>query len=137
METLVCVCTICLRPTKRTLCLYGLNSPRECVGFLIRLFSGNFFNRRNRYLIYHLNCILIISNFWFNCQSSLDILKLNRRRCYMSIQSYSGPGVIKLFSASTQLSAKFQLLIKSKIRTNEDVSCLKSLRCCIYHAKKC
>ena len=48
-----------------------------------------------------------------------------------------GPEVIKLFSCSTQLSMKFQLLIKSKIPTNEDVSCFKSLRCCISHANKC
>ena len=47
-----------------------------------------------------------------------------------------GPEVIKLFSCSTQLSTKFQLLIKTKIAANE-VSCFKSLRCCIYHAYKC
>ena len=34
-----------------------------------------------------------------------------------------GLGVVKLFSCSTQLSTKFQLLIKSKIPTNEDVYC--------------
>ena len=49
----------------------------------------------------------------------------------------SGPEVIKLFSCSTQLSMKFQLLIKSKILTNKEVYCFKSLRCCIYHANKC
>ena len=32
--------------------------------------------------------------------------------------------VIKLFSCSTQLSTKFQLLIKTKIPTNKEVSCL-------------
>ena len=31
--------------------------------------------------------------------------------------------VIELFSCSTQLSTKFQLLIKTKIQTNEEVSC--------------
>ena len=50
--------------------------------------------------------------------------------------SRSGPEVIKLFSCSTQLSTKFQLLIKTKIPTNKEVSCFKSLRCCIYHANK-
>ena len=30
----------------------------------------------------------------------------------------------------------FQLLIKTKMPTNEEVSCFKSLRCCIYHANK-
>ena len=29
---------------------------------------------------------------------------------------------------------KFQLLIKTKILTNKEVSCFKSLKCCIYHA---
>ena len=48
-----------------------------------------------------------------------------------------GPKVIKLFSCSTQLSTKFQLLIKTKISTNKEVSCFKSLRSWIYHAHKC
>ena len=48
-----------------------------------------------------------------------------------------GPEVIKLFSCSTQLSTKFQLLIRTKIPTNKEVSWLKSLRYCIYHTYKC
>ena len=36
------------------------------------------------------------------------------------------------YLCSTQLSIKFQLLIKTKIPKNEGVSCFKSLRCCIY-----
>ena len=49
-----------------------------------------------------------------------------------------GPGnKVKLFSCSTQLNMKFQLLIKTKILINKGVSCFKSLRCCIYHADKC
>ena len=36
----------------------------------------------------------------------------------------TGPGVIKLFSYSTQLSMKFQLLITTKILTNEEVFAL-------------
>ena len=32
-----------------------------------------------------------------------------------------GPEVIKLFSCSTQLSSKFQLIIKTKILINEEV----------------
>ena len=52
-------------------------------------------------------------------------------------QGRSGPEVIRLFSCSTQLSMKFQLLIKTKILTNKEVSCFKSLRCCINHANKC
>ena len=50
---------------------------------------------------------------------------------------YPGPEVIKKSSCSTQLSMKFKLLIKTKIPTNKEVSCFKSLRCCIYHANKC
>ena len=38
--------------------------------------------------------------------------------------------------AQPQLSSKFQLLIKTKIPTNKDISCFKSLRCCIYHVNK-
>ena len=55
---------------------------------------------------------------------------------YAGISS-PGPEVIKLFSCSTELSTKFQLLIKTKIPTNEEVSCFKPLGCCIYHANKC
>ena len=50
--------------------------------------------------------------------------------------SRSGPEVIKLFSCSTQLSTKFQLLIKTKIRKSKEVSCFKSLGCGIYRANK-
>ena len=45
--------------------------------------------------------------------------------------------LVKLFSCSTQLSTKFQLLLKTRIPTNEDVFCFKSLRGCINHANKC
>ena len=38
-----------------------------------------------------------------------------------------GPEAIKLFSFSNQLSMKFQLLIKTKIPTNKEVSRFKSL----------
>ena len=48
-----------------------------------------------------------------------------------------GPKVIKLFSCSTHLSMKFRLLINTNISTNKDVSRVKSLRCCTYHANKC
>ena len=34
----------------------------------------------------------------------------------------SGPEIIKLFSCSTQLSTKFQLLMNTKIPTNKEVS---------------
>ena len=35
------------------------------------------------------------------------------------------------------MSTKFQLLINTKIPTNKEDSCLKSVRCFIYHANKC
>ena len=47
------------------------------------------------------------------------------------------PEVIKLFSSSTQLSMKFQWLIKGKVSKNKAFSCFKTLRCCIYPANKC
>ena len=40
-------------------------------------------------------------------------------------------------SCSTQLSTKFQLLIKTRIPTNEEMYCFKCLICCIYHANNC
>ena len=48
-----------------------------------------------------------------------------------------GPDVIKLFSCSTQLSMKSTLLIKIKILKDNDIPCLKKLRCCIYPAFEC
>ena len=56
--------------------------------------------------------------------------------CSRISRSRPGPEVIKLFSCSTQLSMKFQLLIKTKIPANKEVSCFMSLRCCNYHANK-
>ena len=38
---------------------------------------------------------------------------------------------IKLFSCSTLLSMKLQLLIKTKMLKNKDVSSFQTLRCCI------
>ena len=51
--------------------------------------------------------------------------------------SEAGSEVIKLFSCSIQLSMKFQLLIKTKILTNQEVYCFESLKCCILYANKC
>ena len=47
-----------------------------------------------------------------------------------------GLEVIKLVSCSTQLSMEFQMLIKSKMLKNKDFSCLRIVRCCIYHGHK-
>ena len=51
--------------------------------------------------------------------------------------SESDPEGIKHFSCSTQLSMKFQTLIKGKRMKNNDLSCFKTLRYCIYPATKC
>ena len=64
---------------------------------------------------------------WLRTLEILEIFTVTRNE--------PGPKVIKLFYA--RLSTKFQLLIKAKILTNEEVSCSKSLRCYIYHANKC
>ena len=42
----------------------------------------------------------------------------------LSLARETDPEVIKLFSFSTQLSTKFQLLIKTKIPTNKEVFAL-------------
>ena len=52
--------------------------------------------------------------------------------CYYGIPRARG---YKTLSYSTQLSMKFQLLIKTKIPANEEVSCFKYLRFSIFHAK--
>ena len=54
-----------------------------------------------------------------------------------SVLIWSGGYKTSFMLILTQLSTKFQLLIKTKIPTNEEVSCFKSLRCCTYHANKC
>ena len=46
-------------------------------------------------------------------------------------QGKPGPEVIKLFICSTQLSMKFQLLIKTKMLKNIVVFCFQTLKCCI------
>ena len=67
----------------------------------------------------------------------LNLMKIWPKIAKLQTTQQPRPKVIKLFSCSTQPSPKFQLLIKTKIPTNEEVACLKSLRCCIYHANKC
>ena len=47
---------------------------------------------------------------------------------------WKGPEVIKLFSCSTQLCMKFQLLIKAEILKNKEFSCFQTHRSCIYYA---
>ena len=64
------------------------------------------------------------------------ITQTNQQATNGKKQIKAGHKVINLFSCSTQLSTKFQLLIKTKILTNNEVSCFKSLRC-FYHAHKC
>ena len=73
-------------------------------------------------------CLLIFFNFFKSTISKSSYLLLIRS---------PGPEIIKLFSCTSQLSIKFQLLIKTKTLTNEGVSCFKSLRSGIHHANKC
>ena len=56
---------------------------------------------------------------------------------YLSVTLVNRPLGYTTFSCSAQLSTSFQLIIKTKIPTNEEIFCFKSLRCCIYHANKC
>ena len=77
---------------------------------------------------------LIVGSFVHNIRpQQLSLHKEQVRSDYCP----TGPAVIKLFSCSTQLSTKFQLLMKIKLPTNKEVSFFKSLRSCIYHAYKC
>ena len=78
----------------------------------------------------------LISVVWEECLLSLQNICFDVH-VFIKCALFSGPQVIKLFSCSTQLSTKFQLLINTKIPTNKEVSCLRSLWCCIYHANKC
>ena len=92
-------------------------------------------------------------SYWYICLCQWPRLKMMQNLCFLS--DYAGiltavvckketvlmydkhaPKYIKLFSCSTELSTKFQLLIKAKIPKNKEVSCFKALRCCIYHAHK-
>ena len=83
--------------------------------------------------IYHLIVLSDERKYFRNTISMPNRLDPDQDHCFV------GPGreVIKLFACSTQLSTKFQPLIKTKIPSNKDVSSFKSLRCCIYHAYKC
>ena len=58
---------------------------------------------------------------------------------YISVLSMmqSDHEVIKLFFMLNSTVNEFLTAHKTKIQTAEDVSCFKSLRCCIYHANKC
>ena len=82
-----------------------------------------------------------IVSFWFwgyrgdlriELQAPVAYLSLLLTLATLLVFSWPDPKVIKLFSCSTQLSTKFQLLIKSKISTSKEVSCFKSIICCIY-----
>ena len=71
------------------------------------------------------------------CEISREVLIARRIPTLEKQLKITGPEVIEFSSCSMQLSPKFQLLIKTKIPTNKEVSCFKSLKCCIYHANKC
>ena len=46
---------------------------------------------------------------------------------------FLGPKLLNIFSCSTHLSTKFQLLITTKM-LKKDFSCFQTLKCVIYHA---
>ena len=100
--------------------------------------------------LFHIFLVIIVALLLYSSDHMLLISLLAGKFCMLKFFKFSfakilsginslgpGPEVIKLFSCSTQLSTKFQLLIKTKILTNKEVSCFKSVRCCIYHAHKC
>ena len=64
--------------------------------------------------------------------STVLVMNLNANNCWQ-FKIYDQ----NKFHAHAQLSMKLKVLIKTKIPTNEEVSCFKSLGCCIYHANKC
>ena len=78
-------------------------------------------------ILYHLHR-------WIPCIASINVHLAH----YQILITAPGFEVIK--SCSTQLSTKYQLLIKTIIQTNKEFSCFKSLRCCSHvytyeHAK--
>ena len=78
------------------------------------------------------NELVALINVCYGCLCSVSLLRLPW------VGMRSSPEVINICSCSTQLSTKFQLLIKTKIPTNKEVSCFKYLRCLFFgHANKC
>ena len=61
------------------------------------------------------------------------MFKLKKDFCHSCFKQESRP---QGYAQLTQLSKKFQLIIKTKIQTNKEVSCLNLLKWCIYHVDK-
>ena len=59
-------------------------------------------------------------------------MEVDQTKNLVSYGSTPGSGAIKLFSCSTQLSMKFQVLMKPKMLKSTDFSCFQTLRYCIY-----
>ena len=68
------------------------------------------------------------------------IILMTPFKCWISkVKSFSwwsGSRLLKKFHAQLNWAQNFKCY-KTKIPTNEKVSCSKSLGCCIYHASKC
>ena len=64
---------------------------------------------------------------------------IDRRRAHLSkiYQITSGPEVIKFFFILNSTEHEISTAYKTRIQTNKEVSCFKSLRCCILPAHKC
>ena len=77
---------------------------------------------RQHFLYVPINCLhatfFVICNFFFQNWLFQKIQEYHQSVSQFVIVG-PGPGVIKLFSCSTQLSTKFQLLIKTKILTKK------------------
>ena len=69
--------------------------------------------------------ILIVFLLSYGCLFSVS-LHLSAMGWSVAV-AFPGTKVIKLFSCSTQLSTKFQLLIKTKMLKNKDFVCFQTL----------
>ena len=65
---------------------------------------------------------------------SITLLSSANHLLIVMINYSPGPEVIKQFSCTTELRMKMLLLIKNKMLKNNDISCFKALRCCMYPA---
>ena len=87
---------------------------------------------------YKINLLLI---FTITCSVATFIGKLSKEAPFVCqcqlLMTDPGSKVIKVVFMLNSTEYEISTAHKSKIPTNEEVSCFKSLRCCIYHANKC
>ena len=73
----------------------------------------------------------LLSEGLFICEFLSNVLTFNH---FNWVNNW--PEVIELFACPTQLSMKFQLVMKTQMLKYKNFSCFQTLRCCIYHAYK-